>query len=163
MTFLGFLVNCFIDIFIFDENIVGVFCLCFLIKGIKNMIKQIGLTLMELVIAIVVAIALGAGAIVLYQDLTGNAQSAAQSDLAGKVSTAIALYIANNEGVGDPTGDLISGSGGQKYIMNSYCTTSGGSAIMVDSGKTSINVYLTSSGGGHIAGCTDAAYGVSTN
>lgn len=127
--------------------------------------KQTGLTLMELVIAIVIAIALGAGAIVLYQDLTGNAKDAARSDLAGKVSTAIALYIANVKGTSDPTGDLISGGGvgGQKYIMNAYCTTSGAEAVMVDSGNTSIGVYLTNSGGAHVAACSDAAYGVSLN
>lgn len=120
------------------------------------MIKQIGLTLMELVIAIVVAMTLGAGGIVLYQDLTGNAKTAAKNDLAAKVTAAITLYIASNAtpSYQPPTGTQLTD---KKYMQNVIC--SGGT--VADSGTTSISVQLMDSGGNPISNCSTKSYGVS--
>lgn len=119
----------------------------------KAMKKQIGLTLMELVIAIVVAIAMGAGGIVLYQDLTVNAKTAARNDLAAKVATAITLYISNSAG-GIPSGTELVTS----YLSNVIC--SGTTGDMFSSGTTIYAVLLNSTGADLDSCATHGAYGV---
>lgn len=127
--------------------------------------KKTGLTLMELVIAIVVAIALGAGAIVLYRDLTTDAGKAARNDLASKVSTAMTLYFADTQSTSGVTGWALVGSGGgTAYVVNATCDVVGGAAVIQDNSNSGISVKLVdSTGTTPVTACDVAAYGVKTS
>lgn len=120
----------------------------------KSFKKKAGLTLMELVIAIIVAIALGSGAVVIYQELKNNAKAANKADLSAKVAGAIAIYLgANNATL--PTGNTITTG---DIMQNAQCT---GSGLIQLKSNTSISVQLLNEAGTEVDTCNAAVYGVS--
>jgi type II secretory pathway pseudopilin PulG len=122
-------------------------------KKQKGFMGQMGLTLMELVIAIIVAIALGTGGLLVYKDLTGQAKAANKADLAAKVVGAIAVYVGRLNGT-LPTGtDLASVSN----MQNVQCS----SGLMQLKSDTSVSVSLTNVAGTALSDCATSVYGVS--
>jgi hypothetical protein len=116
--------------------------------------KQTGLTLMELVIAIIVAIALGTGGLLIYSDLKGKAQAANKADLGAKVSGAIAIYLGKYSGTALPSGVGITTS---DIMQNAECSSG---VIRLKSDPT-VTVQLLGIGGASISNCTDVVTGVS--
>jgi hypothetical protein len=116
--------------------------------------KQIGLTLMELVIAILVAIALGAGGIIMFKDATGSAEKAAKNDLGAKTASAITIYMAKTQLAVPPTGTQLIGVDTMGGVA---CDTTSG---IYDKTAPKVNVILVDSAGNDISGCGTSAYSV---
>jgi hypothetical protein len=124
------------------------------VKKQKGFKKQAGLTLMELVIAIIVAIALGTGGLLIYSDLKGKAQAANKADLGAKVAGAIAVYLGKYSGSSLPSGMAITDP---TIMQNATCS---GGLVYLKSDPT-VTVQLLNESGAPVGACGSYIYGVS--
>jgi Tfp pilus assembly major pilin PilA len=130
-----------------------------MMKRQKSFKKQKGLTLMELVIAIIVAIALGTGGLLIYSDLKAKARAANKADLSAKVSGAIVLYIAKVGGTLWPSGQRITSS---DLMQNAICTDTGVTSGLISLvSDPTVTVQLLDGNGVPVANCASVAMGVS--
>jgi hypothetical protein len=122
------------------------------VKKQKGFMRQMGLTLMELVIAIIVAIALGTGGLLIYSDLKVKAQAANKADLGAKVAGAIAVYLGKHSGAYMPIGTVIADP---SIMQNVECVGSGVIRLKSD---TNVTVQLLNELGNPVASCTGTSY-----
>lgn len=119
--------------------------------------QQAGLTLMELVIAIIVAIALGTGGLLVYKDLTGQSNTANKNDLAAKVNAAIVVYMGQHSELAIPVprgDDIVS----PEYLQNVECVAPG--VVRLKSDPT-VSVRLLTLAGVPLSWCSQYAYAAS--